>query len=137
MPENELQPSHVIKRDGRVLPFDAAKISAAIARAGVASAEFGADVAALLCEQHVTPRLRALGEVTPHIEQIQDAVEAALFDAGHRRTLRAYTVYREQHRRLRDARSTLVDVQATMDEYLQQRDWRIHANANQGWSLGG
>ncbi len=24
-----------------------------------------------------------------------------------------------------------------MDEYLQQRDWRIHANANQGWSLGG
>ena len=137
MPENELQPSHVIKRDGRVLPFDAAKISAAIARAGVASAEFGADVAARLCEQHVTPRLRALGEVTPHIEQIQDAVEAALFDAGHRRTLRAYTVYREQHRRLRDARSTLVDVQATMDEYLQQRDWRIHANANQGWSLGG
>lgn len=24
-----------------------------------------------------------------------------------------------------------------MDEYLQQRDWRINANANQGWSLGG
>ena len=83
------------------------------------------------------PRLRALGAVTPHIEQIQDAVEAALFGAGHRRTLRAYTVYREQHRRLRDARSTLVDVQATMDEYLQQRDWRVNANANQGWSLGG
>jgi ribonucleoside-triphosphate reductase len=120
-----------------VLPFDAGKISAAIARAGVASTEFGADVAARLCAQGVMPRLRALGAVTPHIEQIQDAVEAALFDAGHRRTLRAYTVYREQHRRLRDARSTLVDVQATMDEYLQQRDWRIHANANQGWSLGG
>lgn len=73
----------------------------------------------------------------PGIEQIQDAVEATLFGAGWRRTLRAYTVYREQHRRLRDARQTLVDVQATMDEYLQQRDWRINANANQGWSLGG
>jgi ribonucleoside-triphosphate reductase (formate) len=137
MSDTELRPSHVIKRDGRVLPFDAAKISAAIARAGVASVEFGADVATYLCEQGVMPRLRALGAVTPHIEQIQDAVEAALFGAGHRRTLRAYTVYREQHRRLRDARSTLVDVQATMDEYLQQRDWRVNANANQGWSLGG
>ena len=52
MPENELQPSHVIKRDGRVLPFDAAKISAAIARAGVASAEFGADVAAAVRIQY-------------------------------------------------------------------------------------
>ena len=137
MSDAEFQPSHVIKRDGRVLAFDAAKISAAIARAGVASTEFGADVAAHLCAQRVMPRLLALGAVTPHIEQIQDAVEAALFDAGHRRTLRAYTVYREQHRRLRDARSTLVDVQATMDEYLQQRDWRVNANANQGWSLGG
>jgi ribonucleoside-triphosphate reductase (formate) len=38
---------------------------------------------------------------------------------------------------LREARKTRVDVQATMDEYLQQRDWRIQANANQGWSLGG
>jgi hypothetical protein len=51
MPENDLQPSHVIKRDGRVLPFDAAKISAAIASCCVASAEFGADVAAQLCAQ--------------------------------------------------------------------------------------
>ena len=37
----------------------------------------------------------------------------------------------------RDAHRSLVDVQATMDEYLQQRDWRIRANANQGYSLGG
>jgi ribonucleoside-triphosphate reductase (formate) len=36
-----------------------------------------------------------------------------------------------------DTPKTWVDVQAAMDEYLQQRDWRIHANANQGWSLGG
>ncbi|MEP7284028.1 MAG: ribonucleoside triphosphate reductase, partial [Rubrivivax sp.] len=137
MSDSAFQPSHVIKRDGRVLAFDATKISGAIARAGVASGELGHAAAVQLCEHGAMPRLRALGPVTPHIEQIQDAVEATLFDAGHRRTLRAYTVYREQHRRLRDARSTLVDVQATMDEYLQQRDWRVNANANQGWSLGG
>ncbi|CBV41523.1 ribonucleoside triphosphate reductase [Halomonas elongata] len=30
-----------------------------------------------------------------------------------------------------------VDVAATVNEYLQRADWRINANANQGYSLGG
>ncbi len=131
------QPGHVIKRNGRVVAFDGAKIADAITRAGRASGEFGNDEADHLTHAGVLPRLQATGALTPHIEQIQDAVESTLFDAGHRRTLRAYTVYREQHRALRDTRKTLVDVQAAMDEYLEQRDWRINANANQGWSLGG
>jgi ribonucleoside-triphosphate reductase len=140
MPATPVLPSHVIKRDGGVKPFDAAKIASAIARAGIASGEFGTAEAERLTAQGVMPRLAALGAqdgITPAIEQIQDMVEATLFDAGWRRTLRAYTVYRDQHRKLRDARKTLVDVEAAMDEYLHQRDWRIHANANQGWSLGG
>ncbi|CUJ72053.1 Anaerobic ribonucleoside-triphosphate reductase [Achromobacter kerstersii] len=32
---------------------------------------------------------------------------------------------------------TLVDVESAMEEYLDQRDWRVNANANQGYSLGG
>jgi ribonucleoside-triphosphate reductase len=129
--------THAIKRDGRVVAFDVAKIARAIECAGAATGEFGADEAQRLARHGVLPRLAALGAVTPAIEQIQDQVEATLFDAGWRRTLRAYTVYRDQHRKLRDAKKTLVDVQSAMDEYLQQRDWRINANANQGWSLGG
>ncbi|MBB3060333.1 ribonucleoside triphosphate reductase [Microbulbifer rhizosphaerae] len=30
-----------------------------------------------------------------------------------------------------------VAVASTVDEYLQRADWRVHANANQGYSLGG
>ena len=30
-----------------------------------------------------------------------------------------------------------IPVAATLDEYLQQQDWRVKANANQGYSLGG
>ena len=127
--------THVVKRDGRLAVFDADKIRSALQRAGAASGEFGPATADALVQQSVLPRLA--DRVLPTIEQVQDAVEAALFDAGHRATLRAYTVYREQHRQLRDARQTLVDVQSTMDEYLQQRDWRVQANANQGFSLGG
>ena len=31
----------------------------------------------------------------------------------------------------------LIAVEASMEEYLQRRDWRVNANANQGYSLGG
>ena len=34
-------------------------------------------------------------------------------------------------------RSRTLDINSTIDEYLQRADWRVHANANQGYSLGG
>jgi len=33
--------------------------------------------------------------------------------------------------------TTTVDVESSVNEYLDRKDWRIHANANQGYSLGG
>ena len=129
--------SHVIKRDGAVRDFDATKIIHALERAGQSTGELTPEAAREVTQRGVLPRLAALGGITPHIEQIQDAVECALFDAGYRVTLRAYIVYREQHRKLRETRKTLVDVESSMNEYLQQTDWRVNANANQGYSLGG
>ncbi len=32
---------------------------------------------------------------------------------------------------------TLIDVELSVNEYLSQADWRVNANANQGYSLGG
>ncbi|PRB74307.1 ribonucleoside triphosphate reductase [Pseudomonas sp. MYb185] len=32
---------------------------------------------------------------------------------------------------------TYLDVASTIDEYLNRQDWRVNANANQGYSLGG
>ena len=129
--------SHVIKRDGAVRDFDDTKIIHALERAGQSTGELTPEAAREVTQRGVLPRLAALGGITPHIEQIQDAVECALFDAGYRVTLRAYIVYREQHRKLRETRKTLVDVESSMNEYLQQTDWRVNANANQGYSLGG
>jgi ribonucleoside-triphosphate reductase len=130
-------PGGVVKRDGRRVAFDLAKIASAIARAGAATGEFGparareitATVAAALAG-------RGAG-AAPQIEEIQDAVELALIAAGHHRTARAYIAYRERHARLRLDRKTVVDVAASINEYLNQEDWRVNANANQGYSLGG
>ncbi len=125
--------SMVLKRDGHPAAFDASKIRSAIARAGAATGEFGADTAARLTAQVV----ELLAGKTPSIEQIQDLVERALIGAGYITTARAYIVYRESHKRLRDDRRAMVDVAASMTEYLERRDWRVNANANQGYSLGG
>ncbi|AEE44986.1 ribonucleoside triphosphate reductase [Cellulomonas fimi] len=35
------------------------------------------------------------------------------------------------------AEQVVVDVGASIDEYLDRQDWRVNANANQGYSLGG
>jgi len=129
--------THVVKRDGAVEPFDPNKILSALLRAGQATGEYGQEEAEALTLQAVMKRIQLQGGTAPHIEQIQDVVETVLFDAGYRKTLRAYVVYREQHKKLRGDRKTLVDVESSINEYLEQLDWRVNANANQGYSLGG
>lgn len=127
----------VIKRDGCIVSFDAGKIASAIKRAGTASNEFVADQA-----HKITMQVLSLIEKFPapqplSVEQVQDLVESCLFEANYRKTLRAYIVYREQHQKLRVDNKSLVDVELSMNEYLDRQDWRINANANQGYSLGG
>ncbi|MFO1339402.1 MAG: ribonucleoside triphosphate reductase [Burkholderiaceae bacterium] len=127
------RPVAVIKREGRTVAFDEAKIAGAIARAGAATGEFGDDRAALLAAA-VTARL---SQRVTGIEQIQDEVERVLLDGGHLATARAYIAYREQHHALRRDRAAGVDVERSINEYLGREDWRVNANANQGYSLGG
>lgn len=129
-----MQPSHLIKRDGRTVEFQTGRLACALTRAGQASGEFDEAEAWRLA------RLAALHLATqpcPGIEAVQDEVEAQLVAEGWWRTARAYVVHRTQHQQLRAQARTLVDVEASMGEYLDQKDWRIRANANQGYSLGG
>lgn len=128
-------PETIIKRDGSVAEFDLERIRSAIERAGAATGELDGAEAHLLARL-VGVRLARRG-AAPHVEEIQDAVEHLLMDSGYAATARAYIVYREQHHRLRDARHAVVDVANSINEYLDRSDWRINANANQGYSLGG
>ena len=130
---NPFAPVAVIKREGQSAPFQVGKIADALARAGVATGEFDV-VRAQGLAQRVTARLA--GRVA-HIERIQDEAEAVLIESGHLETARAYIAYREQHRLLRADRGCMVDVGRSVNEYLAREDWRVNANANQGYSLGG
>jgi len=130
-------PASVVKRDGSIRPFEAAKITSAFARAGAATGAFGIEEAERLARQVGEELAQPRGRKDPAIEEIQDLAELALLRAGYLRTARAYIAYREQHQRLREDRRTVLDVAASVDEYLERQDWRVNANANQGYSLGG
>ncbi|MFK5924793.1 MAG: ribonucleoside triphosphate reductase [Verrucomicrobiota bacterium] len=130
-------PSAIIKRNGSQARFDPEKIYLAIAQAGAATDEFAHDEARLLSGQVIKVLGHRFKDLSPNIEHIQDIVEQVLITANHFQTARAYIVYREQHKTLRQDHKTVVDVASSVNEYLDRLDWRVNANANQGYSLGG
>ena len=127
----------VVKRDGKVVGFDPAKIASAIRRAGNATGDFAAEEGSRIAQRLSSMLTTRAGADAIEIEEIQDAVELALLHAGYLKAARAYIVYREQHAKLRSDQQTMVDVATSVNEYLEQQDWRVNANANQGYSLGG
>ena len=50
---------------------------------------------------------------------------------------KSYILYRQKRAESRENRDVVVEVGKTMNEYLEKSDWRVNANANSGYSLGG
>ncbi|MES1945281.1 ribonucleotide-diphosphate reductase subunit alpha [Salinisphaera sp. PC39] len=99
----------VIRRNGKVTPFDASKIEVALTKAfldvegrgGAASSRIR-DTVKKLTEQVEAGVTRSLpGGGAVHIEDIQDHVELALMRAGEHKVARSYVLYREERARER------------------------------------
>ncbi len=136
--ENEKSPiESVTKRDGTLAPFDNTKIFNAINKAGTTTGEFGEEESHLLTAQVLKVLKHKFAESLPSIEQIQDVVEQVLISANYFATAKAYILYRDQRNRMRSDKKVMVDVESSINEYLERLDWRVNANANQGYSNGG
>ena len=124
----------IAKRDGRLVPFDSTKIERAIRKAGLETGEYEPAEAARLSRitQDRLPHDKA-----PGVELIQDTVERTLIDEGYVDTARAYIAYRERRAQARRDLENSVDVNKSINEYIGRSDWRVNANANQGYNLGG
>ncbi len=133
----ELPISNVTKRDGTLAPFDSSKIFGAINKAGTTTGEFGEQESWLLTAQVLKVLKHKFAESLPSIEQIQDVVEQVLISANYFATAKAYILYRDQRQRMRTDKKVMVDVASSINEYLEKLDWRVNANANQGYSNGG
>ena len=124
----------ILKRDGSREPFDATRIERAILAAGRATREFSEEEARGLARR-VLAIAAATSAGEPTVEGIQDLVEEVLIASPFRRAARAYILYREQHRVLRDLQSAgQLDL---VDAYLDKSDWQIAENANMAFSLQG
>jgi len=127
----------VTKRDGTLAPFDSNRIYNAILKAGTTTGEFSEQESWLLTAQVLKVLKYKFAESLPSIEQIQDIVEQVLISANYFATAKAYILYRDQRNRARTDRKVMVDVESSINEYLEKLDWRVNANANQGYSNGG
>lgn len=135
--EENIGIKNVTKRDGTLAPFDSTKIYNAISKAGANTKEFGEEESWLLTAQVLKVLKHKFSESLPSIEQIQDVVEQVLISANYFTTAKAYILYRDQRNRTRQDKKVVVDVESSINEYLEKLDWRINENANQGYSNGG
>ena len=123
------------KRDGRTVKFDRKKIEKAIEKAGLETGEFDKKTAKELTEKVLAVLEARNQKQLPGVEDIQDIVEDALIDSKFKKTAKAYIIYRDQHKKLREITSNAhVDL---IDQYIGNLDWKVNENSNMGYSLQG
>ncbi len=124
------------KRDGRIVRFDRGKIENAIWKAAYAvgggNRERSKELAKMV-EDYLDKNYKGI----PTVEDVQDVVEKILVENGHYKTAKAYILYREQHKNIRDLRKNLSDSLAIVEGYIYQRDWKVNENANMAYSFPG
>ncbi len=133
---------NVVKRSGEVKPYDRLKIYAAISKAIEAVEKRPNPDKAEMLTAATEEKLRLLmagrhEHSIPAIEEIQDIVETVLIENNAVAIAKAYILYRARHEAIRDTKNLMLDINATMDGYLNQSDWRVNENANVNFSLGG
>ncbi|MDX9810571.1 MAG: ribonucleoside triphosphate reductase, partial [Sphaerochaetaceae bacterium] len=124
----------VVKRDGQVVFCDGQKIADAIAKAAAATGE-NIDSAAIAHE--ILIQLSLKGETEVGVETIQDMVEQALIRIGAADTAKAYILYRENRRKVREGRLLIDTTSRLFHDYLDDKDWMIQENANTRKSING
>lgn len=125
------------KRDGRVVNFDKDKITEAIWKAVQAVGGREKSQCTFLSDEVVKLVEMKFDGITPTVEDIQDMVEKVLIESGHAKVAKSYILYREQHRKMRDVKTMLLNVDDIVGEYIKNADWRIRENANVSYSFSG
>lgn len=128
---------YVIKRNGDYKPFEAYKIQDAIQKAFKSVNK--------TYDKKIYKIVLSGLEVKYSwpVEEIQDIIERVLFENGYFKTMRSFIIYRHTRKLQREHinglndDTTYVDSTQTVEEYINQSDWRINANANISYSNAG
>lgn len=129
---------HIIKRDGRKVPFNIEKIANAIFKAaqtcGGSDMNVAMEVAAEVCSIYE----RDHANKVPSVEEIQDLVEKVLIEKGHAKTAKAYILYRYERTRSREMKTNLMCVlnELTFSDAKDSDIKRENANIDGDTAMG-
>ncbi len=128
----------VRKRNNDVIDFDISKIKEAIKKAfNAENKQFNEDMLNLISLNVTSLFNNKIVDNIVAVEDIQDAVEVALIQAGYIDVAKSYIYYRKKHENLRSIENTELDYAATVDNYLKINDWRVKENSTVTYSVGG
>lgn len=132
---------HIIKRDGRKVPFNIEKIANAIFKAaqscGGSDFNEAMDTAVEVCGVYE----KSNGNKVPTVEEIQDLVEKVLIENGHAKTAKAYILYRYERTRSREMKTNLMCVlneltfSAAKDSDIKRENANIDGDTAMGTML--
>jgi len=136
MTQNKI--TKVQKRDGTIADFDQERITNAIFKALTATNQGDGKKSKRISEKIVKfLNRRFKKDEIPNVEQIQDIVEEVLILENLVETAKAYILYRDQRRKMREAASIIDESVEMVDKYIQELDWQVKENANMSYSLQG
>jgi len=125
--------TRIKKRDGSIVDFTPDKITTAVAKAMSAQgisvngdARTISDIVTYVCEEKFG------GYTIPSVEQVQDIVEMVLMRRGYHDVAKSYILYRERHKAIREAKSTGINLERLIKDYVNDADWKIRENSNEG-----
>ncbi len=132
---------HIVKRDGRKVPFNIEKIANAIFRAaqscGGSDFNEAMSIAGEVCGHYEA----VYGNKVPTVEEIQDLVEKFLIENGHAKTAKAYILYRYERTRSREMKTNLMCVlneltfSAAKDSDIKRENANIDGDTAMGTML--
>ncbi len=129
---------NVVKRDGKRVPFDLSKISAAITQAFEAcQKKFNPDMIDFLALKVTAEFESKIEDDRISVEHIQDSVESVLIKAGYDDVAKAYIIYRRQREKIRNLNATMLDYKEIVNNYININDWRVKENSTVTYSVGG
>lgn len=128
----------LIKRDGSVAAFKKGKITEAVYKAFRETGEAGMKDARKVSEKvlKMLEKNHRKGGL-PNIEEVQDLVEKVLMVLDFETTAKAYILYRDKRRKMRDTAGYLDEAVDLVDQYLKEIDWQVKENSNMAYSLQG
>ncbi len=129
---------NVKKRDGAIQQFDVKKIEAAIEKAFAAEHKFSnPDIIEMLALRVTAEFSKKIRNDIIDIEDIQDAVEVVLIQAGYVDVAKCYILYRQKQTEIRNLKATNLDYKKVIDNYIKVSDWRVKENSTVTYSVGG